>query len=101
MLRHYKFSQTSYVIVFGIVLRVQVVLGTVNEAHNVGILLYGAALSEVAELRTLAVLGVASAFHTSVKLRQRDNRYVKLLCKLFQRPGNHTHLLLAAAELHA
>ena len=68
-----KFSLATNVFALGINSRLGVVFGTVNEANDVGILLNRTRFTKVAQLRTLAVLVIATRFHITVELRQGDD----------------------------
>ena len=60
-----------------------VIFGTVNEAHHIGILLDGTGFTKVTQLGTLAFLAF-TVLHTTVQLRQSDDRNVQLLGQTFQ-----------------
>ena len=98
MLGNDKLRQAANVVATGVFARLGVVFRAVNKAHNVGVLLDGTRLTEVGELRTLAV---GAVFNATVKLRQRNHRNGKLLGKLLERARNGAHLLLTAAKLHS
>ena len=68
-----------------------VVLGAVDEAHNVGVLLYGTRLTEVGELRALIL--VATVFKLTVELGEGYYRYIQLLGELLEASRYGTHLL--------
>ena len=94
-------ARAADVVTLGILARAGVVLGTVDEAHDVGILLDSARLTQVAQLRALAQLVVGGTrFDAAVELRQGDDGDVQLLGQLLEVTRNGDHLLLAAAELH-
>ena len=71
--------QAAYVVALGILPAVEVILGSVDEAYDVGILLDGPRFTEVAQLGSLGIAVCASAFHRTVELRQGDYRDVQLL----------------------
>lgn len=98
VLGDYELGEAAYIVAVGVGIAPQIIFRTMNETHDVGILLYGAALTQVAQLRPLAV---GSGFDRTVELRQCHDRNIQLLGQLLQRPRNHADLLLAAAELHA
>ena len=77
-----------------------VVVGAVDEADYVGVLLDGARLTQVAQLRTLALLAFA-VLYTTVQLRQGDNGDVQLLGQSLERTRDGAHLFLTATERHA
>ncbi len=56
---HDELGKSANVISCRILVGAGVILGTVNEAHNVGILLNRSRLAEVAELRTLSFIAGA------------------------------------------
>ena len=97
MLGNDELGQAAYVVALGILARLAVVLGAVNEAHDVGVLLDGSRLAEVAELRTLVVALLGGA----VELRQGYDGNIQFLGQLLERARNGAHLLLAAAKLEA
>ena len=71
-----------------------------DEAHDVGILLDGAALTQVAQLRAAAHLVVDRArLDRAVELRKRDDGNVEFLGQALERARDVAHLLLTAAEL--
>ncbi len=74
-----------------------VIFRAVNEAHDVGILLYGSRLSKVGKHRAFVIAGLSA----SIKLREGNDRDVQFLRKGFKRTRYRAHLLLAAAEFHA
>lgn len=71
-----KFGKTAYVAPFGIDVGVQVVFGTMYETHKVGVLLNGTTLTQVTELRALALVSCAARFDASVELRKGYDGYV-------------------------
>ena len=70
-----------------------------DETYHIGILLDGSGFTKVAQLRALALFSF-TILHTTVQLRQGDDRDIQLLGQSFQRAGNRTHLFLTAAERH-
>ena len=92
-----ELGKSANVPAIGIFSGAKLVLGSVDKAYHIGILLYGTRLAQVAELRAL-VLG---ALELSVKLGEGDDGYIKFLGELLERARNHTYLLLARAKLHA
>ena len=88
----------AYVVAVGVGVGVEVILGAVDEAHDVGILLDGARLTQVAELGAFAV---GAVFDAAIELRQGDDGDVELFGQLLERARNHGHFLLSRTELHA
>ena len=85
MLGDDKLGQAANVVALAVLARLGVVLGTVNEAHYIGILLDSPRLTQVAQLRPLAILVVAALLHAAVELREGDDGDVELLGQTFQR----------------
>ena len=69
-----------------------VILRTVDEGHDVGVLLDGARLTQVGEL---GALRPAAHLRGTAQLRQGDHRHVQLLGDGLERTRNEGHLLLA------
>ena len=61
-----------------LVLHYLVVFGSMDETHNVGILLYGTRLAEVAQLWSLALLSLPRLYAT-VQLAECNDGYVEFL----------------------
>ena len=76
---------------------VAVLLLAVDEHDDVGVLLEGAGLAQVRELR--AVIG--ARLRRARQLRQRDDRHVQLLREPLQRPRDRRELRLPALEAAA
>ena len=74
-----------------------VVVVAVDEADVVGVLLDGARLAEVRELRALALL--AARLDGAVELRERDDREAQLLRQLLQPARDLADLLLARVRV--
>ena len=98
VLGYNKFGQVANVAAVGVGIAMQVVLGAVYEAYNVGILFDGAGFAEVAQLRSLAVRTV---FDATVELRQRYYGYIEFLGQLLERARYHTDFLFARTEFHS
>ena len=76
-----------------------IILGAVYEEHHIGILLDGSRLTKVGQLRTLT-LQTLTVLNRTVKLRESEDRNVKLFGETLQRLRNLRHLLLTATEAH-
>ena len=89
----------SYVGIFsGLVIVIKmIVLGAVDEANQVGVLLNRSGLTKVAQLRSLT-FHTLTRLYTTVELREGDDGDVQLFGQAFQTAGDDTNLLLAAAE---
>ena len=84
MFRNYEFGKSANVVTGSVDTRAQVVFRTVDETYDVGILFDRTRFTEVAKLRTLAVLAVsATRLNASVELRKGNNRDVEFLGELF------------------
>ena len=82
----------------GLVIVIEVVvLGSVDEADHVGILLDGTGLTQVRELRRLA-FHTLTGLDTTVELREGDDRYIQLFCQSFEASRDDRDLLLTATE---
>ena len=80
-----KFGQSADVVSLGILAGARVVLGTVDEAHDVGILLDGTRLTQVAQLGPLAHLVVGrTGLDTTVELREGDDGDIQFLGQLLE-----------------
>ena len=99
MLGYDNLTQPAEVFVRLLVVVDMVVFRTVDKAYDIRILLNSTRLTQVAQLRLLAVYS-RSTFHGAAQLAQCNNGYIQLLCHGFQVARNHTNLLLAAAEVH-
>ena len=77
VLRHYKLGQSAYIVALGIDTATLIILRTVYEAYNIGILLDSTRFTKVGELRPLVL--VATVFELSVELRKSDNRNIEFL----------------------
>ena len=62
-----------------------VILGAVDEGHNVRVLLNGPGLTQVRQQRPLVP---SPGFHVPAQLRQRNDGHVKLLGNALDRPRN-------------
>ena len=83
-----------------------IVLRTVDKAYDVGILLDGSRLTQVAELWSFAVgctlwSGSHSVLHTTVQLAQRDDGDVEFLGQSLERTRDGGYFLLSAVVTHA
>ena len=77
-----------------------VILRAVDEADHVRVLLDGARLTQVGQLRALP-LDALARLHATVELREGDDGDVQLLGQPFERARDGAHLLLTATEVHA
>src|SRR6202050_3331430 len=68
-----------------------------DEEHHIRVLLEGAGLTQVGQLRPM----IAPGFGRSTELAERENRHVQFLREDLQRPGNRGQLLLPVLELAA
>ena len=71
-----------------------IILRTVDESYDVGVLLDGARLAQV---RKLGTLRTAAHLRGAAQLRQGDDRHVELLGDGLERTRYESHLLLAVA----
>src|SRR5580698_2751375 len=76
-----------------------VVVVAVDEADVVGVLLDGARLAQVRELRPLALL--AARLDRAIELAERDDRQTELLGELLETPRDLADLLLARLRVLA
>ena len=76
-----------------------IVFRTVDKAHHIGILLDGSRFTKVTQLRTFTI-NTFTTFHTTIQLRQCDDRNIQLFRQSFQRTGNGTNLFLTATKRH-
>ena len=70
-----------------------------DKAHHIGILLDGSRFTKVTQLRTFTI-NTFTTFHTTIQLRQCDDRNIQLFRQSFQRTGNGTNLFLTATKCH-
>ena len=81
-----ELGQAADVVALGVLVGAGIVLGTVDEAHDVGILLDGTRLTQVTQLRALAQFVVGgTGLDTADELRQGNEGAVLLLGQLLER----------------
>ena len=69
---------------------------TVDEGHDVGILLDGARFAQIGEFGELYFLG--ARFDGSVELREGDDGYVEFFGEGFKRAGDAAYFLFSVGE---